>query len=91
LNAVGAMRNSVWKPEYETVIQVSRREKELYQTRDKNCVFHKYHHPVGKGIHHSGEFPVAVVRLLYEALGFKRGFQVQPSRVQPRSAKILTF
>ena len=66
-----------WKPQYETVIQVSQRELDLFATGDKDCVFDKFRHPLPRGIVRSGEFPVAVVRLLYEALGFQSWFSGQ--------------
>jgi hypothetical protein len=66
-----------WKPKFETVVQISQREFDLYARKDVRCVFHKYRHPVPKGIHHSGEFPVAVIRFLYKALGYQTWFSGQ--------------
>jgi hypothetical protein len=59
-----------WNPKFETVVQISRRELDLYSRRDPASVLHKYQHPERKGIHRSGEFPVAVIRRLYQALGY---------------------
>ena len=39
-----------WQPRYETVIQVSRRELDLFTSRDKAGVFDKYRHPRPRGI-----------------------------------------
>src|SRR3990172_851920 len=60
-----------WKPEFETVVQTSDRELKLYADREEGSVFHRYQHPERKGIHRSGEFPVAVMRRVYDALGYR--------------------
>lgn len=66
-----------WKPEFETVVQISDQELSLYVGRDPACVLSKYQHPERKGIHKSGEFPVAVVRGLYDTLGYQSWFSGQ--------------
>lgn len=60
-----------WKARHETVVQVSLRERELYATQSTNSAFDRFHLSERKGIHSSGEFPVAVMRAVYEALGYE--------------------
>jgi hypothetical protein len=60
-----------WKPEFETVVQISEQELNLYAGQDRTSAFRRYQHPQRKGIHKSGEFPVAVMRRVYDALGYR--------------------
>jgi hypothetical protein len=66
-----------WEPELETVIQLSPQERKLFIAGDPSCVFRRYQLPERKGINRSGEFPVAVVRRLYDALGYDTWFSGQ--------------
>jgi len=65
-----------WNPDFETVVQISQREYQLY-TQRQSTVLRSYQHPERKGIHKAGEFPVAVVRRLYDALGYGSWFSGQ--------------
>ena len=66
-----------WEPQFETVVQVSPEERRLFVNRDPSSVLHKYQLPERKGINRSGEFPVAVIRRLYDALGYTAWFSGQ--------------
>ena len=52
-----------WKPEFETVLQISEQELTLFVSRPRDSVLREYQLRERKGINRSGEFPVAVVRL----------------------------
>jgi len=60
-----------WKPQHESVVQISPRERELYSMRNPNSALHRHQLSQRRGIHNSGEFPVAVMRAVYEALGYQ--------------------
>jgi hypothetical protein len=66
-----------WKPEFETGVQLAPQERRLLVSRNSASVLHKYQLPERKGINRSGEFPVAVVRRLYDALGYAAWFSGQ--------------
>lgn len=65
-----------WKPEFETVVQIPDLEYRLYARRESTLLA-SYQHPERKGINKAGEFPVAVVRNLYKALGYRSWFSGQ--------------
>lgn len=66
-----------WTPEFETVVQLAPQERRLFVSSNSASVLHKYQLPERKGINRSGEFPVAVVRRLYDALGYAAWFSGQ--------------
>jgi hypothetical protein len=66
-----------WKPELETVVQLSPEERNLFEDGDPSSVLHRYQLPERKGINRRGEFPVAAVRRLYDALGYATWFSGQ--------------
>lgn len=66
-----------WTPEYSIVVQVSAEERRLFVNHDSSSVLHQYQLPARNGINKSGEFPVAVARRLYDALGYKAWFSGQ--------------
>jgi hypothetical protein len=66
-----------WKPKFETVLQVSARERDLLVGGSLESVFSKYQLPERKGLNRLGEFPVAVARCIYEALGYTAWFSGQ--------------
>lgn len=67
----------IWKPRHQTVVQVASHERQLFARRSPESVLHKYQLPERKGINRHGEFPVAVIRRLYEALGYEVWFSGQ--------------
>jgi len=66
-----------WKPQFETVVQVSAMELRLYRRQAETSALAGFQHPERKGIHHTGEFPVAVMRMTYDALGYHAYFSGQ--------------
>ena len=66
-----------WKPEQESVVQLSPDERRFFVSRDPSSVLNAYQLRERKGINKSGEFPVAVMRRLYEALGYETWFSGQ--------------
>ena len=66
-----------WTPEFETVVQISANERDLFAKQDPSSILHRYQLPERRGINTSGEFPVAVIRHLYDALGYTVWFSGQ--------------
>ena len=70
-----------WQSKFETVVQVSRRELDLFESGDKECVFDKFRHPLPIGIVSSGDFPLLLCATCTNLWASGRGFQVNPSPV----------
>ena len=68
---------AAWKPEHELVVQLLPDERRLFVGGDKACVLNAYQLRERKGINKAGEFSVAVVRRLYDALGYSTWFSGQ--------------
>jgi hypothetical protein len=66
-----------WKPKFETVVQLSAQELKRFVGGDPDSVLSAYQLQERKGINKSGEFPVAVVRRIYDALGYATWFSGQ--------------
>jgi hypothetical protein len=52
----------MWTPNNEFTLQVSEKEKRLYEDDDPHCIYYSQRWLYRKGRHNKGEFPVVVVR-----------------------------